>query len=92
MWSRHRRSLARPALIQFGFSDQVGAMAFLSDILAALYARERTGRGQKIETSQLGATNHFQGTSNTGAWRYGGQGDAGCAVCVCGGGCSVGVS
>lgn len=35
-------------------------MNFYSVILAALYARERTGKGQRVLTSQTGATLHFQ--------------------------------
>ena len=36
-------------------ADQVGAMNFAFAITAALLHCERTGEGQKIETSQLGA-------------------------------------
>ena len=42
------------------FSDEVGALNYALSIMQALYARERTGRGQHVETSQLGATVAFQ--------------------------------
>jgi len=49
-----------PCLIDFAFSDEVGAMSFYASIISALFARERTGKGQQISTSQTAATLHFQ--------------------------------
>ena len=46
----------KPMFVENGVADQVGAMNFAYAIVAALYAREkRGGKGQRIETSQLGA-------------------------------------
>jgi len=45
----------RPILQENCPADQVGAMNFAFAITAALLHCERTGEGQKIETSQLGA-------------------------------------
>jgi crotonobetainyl-CoA:carnitine CoA-transferase CaiB-like acyl-CoA transferase len=42
-------------LRQAGFVDMASAQRLLHAILAGLYVRERTGRGQKVETSQLAA-------------------------------------
>lgn len=49
-----------PVLVHSAFSDKIGAMTFFSSILCALVARSRTGEGQRVVTSQLGATLHFQ--------------------------------
>jgi len=49
-----------PKEIAFAFSDEVGATNFSFSIVTALLARERTGTGQKIETSQTGASLEFQ--------------------------------
>lgn len=49
-----------PQELAFAFSDEVGANSLCFSIVTALLARERTGKGQKIETSQLGATLAFQ--------------------------------
>ncbi len=38
--------LSHPPLTEWAFSDEVGAANMHASILAALYARERTGRGQ----------------------------------------------
>ena len=46
----------KPFFVENGVADQVGAMNFAYAIVSALYAREkRGGKGQRIETSQLGA-------------------------------------
>ena len=45
---------------QGGLADQVGATHLALGILAALLARERTGRGQKVEVSLLGSMLWFQ--------------------------------
>ena len=49
-----------PVLTPWVFSDEVGALNYAVAILQALYAREKTGLGQHVETSQLGATVSFQ--------------------------------
>ena len=36
-----------------GFADQIGAMNLVYGILSALYHREKTGRGQKVEVSLM---------------------------------------
>jgi crotonobetainyl-CoA:carnitine CoA-transferase CaiB-like acyl-CoA transferase len=45
---------AGPSVIGATVADHISGQNLLSGILAALYARERTGRGQLIETSLLG--------------------------------------
>jgi len=42
-----------PTPIGAGFSDQIGAMNMVYGILSALYYREKTGKGQKIEVNLL---------------------------------------
>jgi crotonobetainyl-CoA:carnitine CoA-transferase CaiB-like acyl-CoA transferase len=42
-----------PHGVRGGFGDHVTAMALVSGIMAALYRRERTGRGQLVSTSLL---------------------------------------
>ena len=49
-----------PSLVSWAFSDEVGGLNYALSIVQALYARERTGLGQQVETSQLGATVAFQ--------------------------------
>lgn len=46
-----------------GLGDDVGAIVTAYGTLAALVARERTGRGQLVDTSQLGALACLQGLS-----------------------------
>lgn len=45
---------------QPGLADQVGATTLAVAILAALIARDRTGKGQKVEVSLLGSMCWFQ--------------------------------
>jgi CoA:oxalate CoA-transferase len=45
---------AAPSAIGATIADHISGQNLLSGILAALYARERTGRGQLVETSLLG--------------------------------------
>ena len=45
---------ARPEVAYPGVADQSGAMNFALGIMTALFARERTGLGQKVEVSLLG--------------------------------------
>ncbi|CCN85885.1 putative ALPHA METHYLACYL-COA RACEMASE [Vibrio nigripulchritudo SFn27] len=42
-----------PVPVGSGFSDQVGAMNMVYSILSALFYRERTGKGQKVEVNLL---------------------------------------
>lgn len=44
-----------PTLATFGVADHCSDLALVAGILGALYWRERTGRGQKVETSQIQA-------------------------------------
>ncbi len=44
----------RPEVTYPGIADQSGAMNFAFGIMTALFARERTGKGQKVEVSLLG--------------------------------------
>ena len=43
-----------PSPIGATIADHIAGQNLLAGILAALYARERTGRGQLVETSLLG--------------------------------------
>ena len=49
-----------PRPVGWTFSDVVGGNYFYSSILAALVARGRTGKGQRVLCSQTGATLYFQ--------------------------------
>jgi CoA:oxalate CoA-transferase len=44
-----------PLAIAGGIADQMGATLLAYGILAALFARERTGRGQEVDASHLGS-------------------------------------
>ena len=46
---------APPTHILPGIGDEVGALACAWGVTAALYARERTGRGQVVDTSLMGS-------------------------------------
>ena len=46
-----------------GIADQVGAITLAYAVLAGLMARERTGKGQHVQTSQLGGQMLLQGLS-----------------------------
>lgn len=50
----------RAALISQVVVDKSSGMAIVQAILAALYARERTGRGQRIDVPMLGVGLHFE--------------------------------
>lgn len=50
-----------PVPVGSGFSDQVGAMNMVYGILAALYWRERSGRGQEIKVDLMSAMLAHQG-------------------------------
>ena len=50
-----------PVYTSGGIADQVGAMMLAHAIVLALFARERTGRGQRVDVSQLGSVMMLQG-------------------------------
>mgnify|MGYP001440883697 CR=1 FL=1 len=58
---RVRTNLANPAPMGISLSDHLTGMMAAYGILGALMARERTGRGQRVETSLLSATVAFLG-------------------------------
>lgn len=50
-----------PLAIAGGIADQMGGVMLAYGILAALLARERTGRGQEVDASHLGSMAWLQG-------------------------------
>lgn len=48
-----------PQQLDFGFSDELGAMSYVQGIMLALVSRQTTGKGQRMDTSQTGATIQF---------------------------------
>ena len=48
-----------PLVLHFGLIDQATAIVTSQAILAALFMRERTGKGQEVQTSILGAALHL---------------------------------
>jgi len=60
MLAMGERDMREPVQAVGGIADQMGATILATGILAALLARERTGRGQKINTSLLGSALHLQ--------------------------------
>jgi len=50
-----------PVPVQGGIADQSGAVMTAMGVLAALLAREKTGRGQKVDASLLGSMVFLQG-------------------------------
>ena len=50
-----------PLAIAGGIADQMGAVMLAYGVLAALFARERTGRGQDVDASHLGSMAWLQG-------------------------------
>jgi crotonobetainyl-CoA:carnitine CoA-transferase CaiB-like acyl-CoA transferase len=50
-----------PICIAGGVADQMGAVMLAYGVLAALFARERTGRGQEVDASHLGSMAWLQG-------------------------------
>ncbi len=60
-----------PVPVGSGFSDQVGAMNMVYAILAALYWRERSGRGQEIKVDLLTAMLAHQGQEMLMAMNFG---------------------
>lgn len=55
--------LDAPQPVGISFSDHLGGLFGAYGVLAALAARERTGRGQRVDTSLLQATLAFAGES-----------------------------
>ncbi len=51
--------------------DLTGSLAIVSSVMAALYHRERTGEGQKIETSLLMSSAHLMSYFYTEYWMHG---------------------
>jgi crotonobetainyl-CoA:carnitine CoA-transferase CaiB-like acyl-CoA transferase len=60
MQAMGERDLREPVQAVGGIMDQMGATILATGILAALLSRERTGRGQKVNTSLLGSALHLQ--------------------------------
>jgi crotonobetainyl-CoA:carnitine CoA-transferase CaiB-like acyl-CoA transferase len=50
-----------PLAIAGGIADQMGAVMLAYGVLAALFAREKTGRGQEVDASHLGSMAWLQG-------------------------------
>jgi len=50
-----------PLAIAGGIADQMGAVMLAYGIVVALFARERTGRGQEVDASHLGSMAWLQG-------------------------------
>ena len=50
-----------PLAIAGGIADQMGAIMLAYGIVTALFARERTGRGQEVDASHLGSMSWLQG-------------------------------
>lgn len=50
------RADAGPVMVGTGLSDQLGALHVVFAVLAALYHREKTGRGQEIQVNLLAST------------------------------------
>ena len=68
-----------PMVVEWALADEIGGMNLAFGVLAALLARTRTGRGQHLETSQLGAMIEMQvnGTGLTRTLHNGRQRDDG---------------
>jgi crotonobetainyl-CoA:carnitine CoA-transferase CaiB-like acyl-CoA transferase len=50
-----------PTYVYGGIADQMGAIMLAYGVLAALFARERTGLGQEVDASHLGSMMALQG-------------------------------
>jgi crotonobetainyl-CoA:carnitine CoA-transferase CaiB-like acyl-CoA transferase len=61
----------RPEIPWPGVADQSGAMNFALGIMTALYVRERTGIGQRVEVSLLGTQVALQATELTHYLHFG---------------------
>jgi crotonobetainyl-CoA:carnitine CoA-transferase CaiB-like acyl-CoA transferase len=61
-----------PKPVGYSFSDHIAGMTACQGVLGALYARERTGQGQLVETSLLQATVSLTG-ENAARYFYDGK-------------------
>ncbi|MBI2857727.1 MAG: CoA transferase [Chloroflexi bacterium] len=61
MWAAGERELDEPVSLVGATMDQLGATMLAFAISVALFVRERTGIGQRVDVSQLGSAMHFQG-------------------------------
>src|SRR5581483_1302877 len=61
MWLTGDKEYNQPFMVHNGTSDTMGATLVALGIMSALYDRERTGKGQKVETSLVGAQMHGMG-------------------------------
>lgn len=57
----------QPGPVGITIADHIASQNMANGILAALFARERTGRGQKVETSLLGGQIYAQAAEYTAA-------------------------
>jgi crotonobetainyl-CoA:carnitine CoA-transferase CaiB-like acyl-CoA transferase len=60
MFAMGDRDFPEPVQTVSGVADQMGATMLAAGIMAALLARERTGQGQRIDSSLLGSMLHLQ--------------------------------
>ena len=61
MWLTGDQDYDQPFMVHGGTADTMGATLVALGLMTALYDRERTGRGQRVETSLLGAQMHALG-------------------------------
>jgi crotonobetainyl-CoA:carnitine CoA-transferase CaiB-like acyl-CoA transferase len=71
MWLQAGNDGVRPEPVQMNLGDTVGGILFSNSILAALLVRDRTGSGQKVESSGLGNMISLQRWRITAALRHG---------------------
>ncbi|MEE8174344.1 MAG: CoA transferase [Dehalococcoidia bacterium] len=70
MFAMGDRDMVEPTQMQGAPLDQLGGTMLAYAILAALVARERTGKAQKVESSILGSGIHLYSFNvNSGLWR-----------------------
>lgn len=60
MWAAGDRDDPEPVMVGEAMMDQMAATMLAYGILAALYYRERTGKGQELQTSILGSVTHME--------------------------------
>jgi crotonobetainyl-CoA:carnitine CoA-transferase CaiB-like acyl-CoA transferase len=60
MFAMGDRDFPEPVQTVSGVADQMGATMLAAGIMAALLARERSGQGQRIDSSLLGSMLHLQ--------------------------------
>ena len=61
MWLTGDRDYDQPFMVHNATSDTMGATLLALGIMTALFDRERTGRGQRVETSLVGSQMHAMG-------------------------------